>query len=92
MDILRLPSAKNITSVSQIDSQSTFSSNIVSKKIHIKSVDLNETDLDMIESATALMKESEDVDMSRVAHLKEKMNSRELNFDMHDVVRALTRN
>lgn len=91
VDISRVDSAKNITSVSHLESKASQASRIEGTHFHVKSVDIDDTDLVMVDNATTLMAKSEDVDMSRVLELKEKIKSGGLNFSMHELARVLTR-
>ncbi len=92
MDVLKLDSTRHISAVSQLDKNTAPTQQATQTTVQFKSVDLNEVDLNMVENATVQMKQSEDVDMSRVQALKEKIASGELDFSMHEVARALVRN
>ncbi len=92
MEIVKLNSTSHVNAARQIDNQAAS----VKTESHrspttFKSVDVEDTDVIMVENAALLMQDVDTVDMTRVQELKERMARGELEFSMKDVARALVR-
>ncbi len=92
MNTVKFDSVRHVDAVRRVDN-SHLQIQQVEQQAHvdIKSVDLNETDLAMVEQAALTMQKSEDVDMGRVQAMKEKIANGEIKFDMGELARSLFR-
>ncbi len=93
MNTIKFNNVRQVDTIRRVDN-SHLQIQQVEQQTHvdIKSVDLNEADLAMVEQAALTMRNSEDVDMDRVQAMKEKIASGEMQFDMGELARSLFRN
>lgn len=92
MNTVKFDSVRHVETVQRVDNSHLQVQQSEQKaQADIKSVDLNETDLAMVEQAALTMHDSEDVDMDRVLAMKEKIANGEMQFDMGELARSLFR-
>ncbi len=92
MNSVKLDNVRHVETVQRVDNSHLQVQQVKQQaQADIKSVDLNETDLAMVEQASLTMHNSEDVDMDRVLAMKEKIANGEMQFDMGELARTLVR-
>ncbi len=92
MNTVKFDSVRHVDTIQRVDNSHLQVQQAKQQtQADIKSVDLNETDLAMVEQAALTMNNSEDVDMDRVLAMKEKIANGEMQFDMGELARSLFR-
>ncbi len=92
MNTVKFDSVRHVETVQRVDNSHLQIQQVKQQaQADIKSVDLNEADLAMVEQAALTMHNSDDVDMDRVQAMKEKIANGEMKFDMGELARSLLR-
>ncbi len=92
MEILKFSNVSHVQASSSLDkASSNAKAEVAPTPANIKSIDVESSDVNMVQQASLQMQQADPVDLARVQDLKDKIASGELEFTMKDVARALVR-